>query len=49
MASITPRLAQLAEQLYLSMASKGDRWTKAELRYNQDGDAWKFESNFSYD
>jgi len=47
-ASITPRLAQLAEQLYLLMASNGDRWTMAELRYNQDGDVWKFDSNFSY-
>jgi hypothetical protein len=48
-AAITPRLAQLAEQLYSSMASNGDRWTKAELQYDQDGDAWTFKSNFSYD
>jgi hypothetical protein len=48
-ATITPRLAQLAEQLYSLMASNGDRWTKAELRYDQDGDAWKFKSSFSYD
>jgi hypothetical protein len=48
-ATITPRLAQLAEQLYSLMASNGDRWTKAEMRYAQEGDAWKFKSSFSYD
>lgn len=48
-AELTPRLAQLAEQLYSSMASHGDRWTKAELRYDKDGDTWKFTSSFSYD
>lgn len=48
-ATIAPRLAQLAEKLYSLMASNGDRWTKAELRYDQDGDTWKFTSNFSYD
>ena len=48
-ATITPRLAQLAEQLYSRMASNGDRWTKAELQYDQNGDAWKFKSRFSYD
>jgi hypothetical protein len=48
-ATITPRLAQLAEQLYSLMASHGHRWTKAELRYDQDGSAWKFKSNFYYD
>ncbi|WP_037250908.1 hypothetical protein [Rhodopirellula europaea] len=48
-ATITPLLAQLAEKLYTLMASNGDRWTKAELRYDQDGDSWKFKSNFSYD
>lgn len=48
-ASITPLLAQLAEKLYVTMAKNGDRWTKAELQYDQDGDSWKFKSNFSYD
>ncbi|TWT94906.1 hypothetical protein [Neorhodopirellula pilleata] len=48
-ATITPLLAQLAEKLYSLMASNGDRWTKAELWYDQDGDSWKFKSNFSYD
>ena len=48
-AALTPRLAQLAEQLYSLMASHGDRWTKAELHYDQDGDTWKFKSSFSYD
>ncbi|MFO0939579.1 MAG: hypothetical protein U0930_02310 [Pirellulales bacterium] len=48
-AAITPALAQLAEKLYSLMASNGDRWTKAELRYDQDGDSWNFKSYFSYD
>ena len=48
-ASITPLLAQLAEKLYVTMAKNGDRWTMAELQYDQDGDSWKFKSNFSYD
>ena len=47
-AEISAVLAQLAEKLYSLMASNGDRWTKAELRYDQDGDSWKFKSNFTY-
>jgi hypothetical protein len=47
-AEISAILAQLAEKLYSLMASNGDRWTKAELRYDQDGDSWKFKSNFTY-
>ena len=48
-ATITPRLAQLAEQLYSMMASHGDRWTKAELQFDQEGDSWNVKSHFSYD
>lgn len=47
-ATITPRLAQLAEQLYTTMSSHGDRWTKAELQFDQNGDSWKVKSHFSY-
>jgi hypothetical protein len=47
-ATISPRLAQLAEQLYTTMASHGDRWTKAELQFDQDGESWNVKSNFSY-
>ncbi len=48
-ATISPELAQLAEKLYSLMASSGDRWSQAELRYDQDGDSWQFKSDFSYD
>ena len=48
-ATISPRLAQLTEQLYTTMAANGDRWTKAELQFDQDGDAWSVKSDFSYD
>lgn len=48
-ATITPRLAQLAEQLYTTMAAHGDRWTKAEIRFDRKGDSWNVKSNFSYD
>lgn len=47
-ASISPYLAKLAEQLYSFMASNGQRWIKAELRYDSAGDSWKFKSNFTY-
>lgn len=49
-ASISPRLAQLAEALWTTMGSMGERWTKAVLRYEQaTGDSWNFKSDFSYD
>lgn len=47
-AVISQRLAQLAEQLYSLMASQGSKWTRAELRYDQDDQGWKFESDFTY-
>jgi len=48
-AQISPRLAQLAEKLYTTMAQNGNRWTKAELSYEQDGKSWKFRSDLSYE
>ena len=48
-ASLSPRLAQLAENLYSSMASNGDQWNRAELRYDQDDEGWAFDSEFTYD
>lgn len=47
-AAISPRLAQLAEQLISVMASHGDHWSQAVLTYNQDGQGWNFKINFSY-
>lgn len=48
-ATLSPRLAKLAETLFLTMASSGDRWTQAELQYDQQGDDWTMNSRFYYD
>lgn len=47
-AAISPRLAQLAEQLISVMASHGDHWTQAVLTYDLDDQGWNFKINFSY-
>ncbi len=47
-AGISPRLAQLAEQLISVMASHGDHWTQAVLTYDQGDQGWNFKINFSY-
>ena len=48
-AKASRRLGQLGEALFQLMASSGDRWTRAELRYDQTGGAWQFKSSFAYD
>ncbi len=47
-AVISRQLASLAEQLYSLMASQGNRWVKAELRYDRGPSDWKFKSKFTY-
>ena len=48
-AVISPRLPQLAENMYTLMESAGDRWTKAEIQFNRVGDSWNVNLDFSYD
>lgn len=48
LASISERLRDHIDELYVRMADQGDKWVQATMSFFQENDAWKFNVNFDY-
>lgn len=48
LASISERLRDLIDELYVRMAHQGDKWVQATLSFFQENSSWKYNVDFEY-
>ena len=47
-ATLSEKLRDLIDELYVRMAHHGDAWTDATICFRQEGDSLKFDTDFQY-
>jgi hypothetical protein len=48
-ASISEKLRDLIDELYVRMAQHGDKWTEATISFLQEGKELKYDTSFVYE